>query len=127
MRTATFLAIVILVPCATTVADENRPAALVLKDATIFDSVAGKLLPRRMVVIAGETIESIGTPEQPAKIPPGARTIDCSGKYVIPGLIDAHVHLVHLADRTHVTGDEFLPLFLAAGVTSVRSTGDAIV
>ncbi len=37
------------------------------------------------------------------------------------------MHLVHLADRTHVTGDEFLPLCLAAGVTSVRSAGDAIV
>ena len=49
------------------------------------------------------------------------------GKYALPGLIDAHVHLVHVSDFARVTGDELLPLFLAAGVTSVRSTGDEIV
>jgi hypothetical protein len=37
------------------------------------------------------------------------------------------VHLVHLANRSHVTGDQFLPMFLAAGVTSVRDAGDEIV
>jgi hypothetical protein len=123
----TLMAIVLSGSVNASLADENHPAVLVLRDATIFDSAAGKMLPHRTVVIAGDVIEAIGTPEQPAKIPPKARTIDCSGRYVIPGLIDAHVHLVHLADRTHVTGDEYLPLFLAAGVTSVRSTGDAIV
>jgi len=85
------------------------------------------MLPHRTLVLAGERIQGIGTPDKPVEIPAGARTIEGAGKFVIPGLIDAHVHLVHLADRTHVTGDEFLPLFLAAGVTSVRSAGDAIV
>lgn len=127
MRVASLWAFVSFVPFVAALAEEKSPAAVVLKDATIFDSAAGKMLPHRTVVIAGESIAAIGTPEQPAKIPPNARTIDCAGKFVIPGLIDAHVHLVHLVDRTHVTGDEFLPLFLAAGVTSVRSTGDAIV
>ena len=53
--------------------------------------------------------------------------IDGRDKYALPGLIDAHVHLVHVSDFAHVTGDEVLPLYLAAGVTSVRSTGDEIV
>src|SRR5207249_2442192 len=48
-------------------------------------------------------------------------------KFAIPGLIDAHVHVVHVLDFAHVTGDEVLPLYLAAGVTSIRSTGDEIV
>jgi len=34
---------------------------------------------------------------------------------------------VHLADRSHVTGDQFLPMFLANGVTAVRDAGDEIV
>ena len=42
-------------------------------------------------------------------------------------LIDAHVHLVHVLNFARVTADEILPLYLAAGVTSVRSTGDEIV
>jgi hypothetical protein len=59
-------------------------------------------------------------------VPAGAQIIEGKGKFLIPGLIDAHVHLVHLSDRTHVMGQEFLPMFLGAGVTSVRSTGDAV-
>ena len=60
-------------------------------------------------------------------MPPDATRIDGRGKFALPGLIDAHVHLVHVLDFAHVTGDEVLPLYLAAGVTSIRSTGDEIV
>jgi len=123
MRFALFVA-ACLVHCAVTAAE--RPP-LVLRDAAVFDTATGTMLPKRTVVIENGIISAIGTREQPATIPDGATVVEARGKYVIPGLIDAHVHLVHLADRTHVTGDEFLPLFLAAGVTSVRSAGDAIV
>jgi len=44
-----------------------------------------------------------------------AQLVDCRGKFLLPGLIDAHVHLVHLANRSHVTGDQVLPMFLANG------------
>jgi hypothetical protein len=100
---------------------------LVIRGAAVFDAASGSLRPQRTIVIEGERIRAIGSPEDPVTVPSGARIIEAAGKYVLPGLIDAHVHLVHLADRTRVTGDEFLPLFLAAGVTSVRSAGDAIV
>ncbi len=100
---------------------------LAIRNAAIFDAATGTMLPERTILIQGERIAAVGSPDRPLAIPDGADVVDASGKYVIPGLIDAHVHLVHLADRTHVTGDEFLPLFLAAGVTSVRSAGDAIV
>ena len=60
-------------------------------------------------------------------MPADAVHIDGGGKFALPGLIDAHVHLVHVLDFAHVTGDEVLPLYLAAGVTSIRSTGDEIV
>src|SRR5207253_1962705 len=53
--------------------------------------------------------------------------VEAKGKFLIPGLIDAHVHVVQILAEAHITGDEILPLFLAAGVTSVRSTGDEIV
>src|SRR5262249_27293683 len=83
--------------------------------------------PSRTSVVSGETIAAVGTPEQPAAVPPGAIVLDGKGKFVIPGLIDAHVHLVHRLNYAHVTGDEVLPLYLANGVTSVRDTGDEIV
>ena len=94
---------------------------------TMFDSVAGKMLPDRSILIEARKIKAIGTPEHPLKIPEGAKVIDAKGKFIIPGLIDAHVHLVHRLNFAHVTADEILPAFLAAGVTSVRDTGDEIV
>src|SRR5262245_42099464 len=108
-------------------AEEPSPQAVVIRDVSIFDTKTGTMLPNHTVVVEGALIKDVGNAQSPVSVPVRARTIDGTGKYLIPGLIDAHVHLVHLADRTHVTGDEFLPLFLAAGVTSVRSTGDAIV
>ena len=85
------------------------------------------MLSERTILIEGDRIRAVGTPTKPLAIPKAARILDGKGKFVIPGLIDAHVHLVHLSHFMHVTGDEFLPMFLAAGVTTVRSTGDPIV
>jgi imidazolonepropionase-like amidohydrolase len=112
---------------------------LIIKHCSVFDSVSGKMLPDRTVVVFGGRILSVLGPNEHSAIDAiegayitnaGARStkrIDGRGKFLIPGLIDAHVHLVHVLDYAHVTGDEVLPLYLAAGVTSVRSTGDEIV
>src|SRR5882762_9036619 len=104
-------------------ADEQKPLAL--KGGAVFDPVKGILQPERTILIEGSRIRAVMGPE--GRLPPDSRVIDCRGKFIIPGLIDAHVHLVHLADLSHVAGDQFLPMFLANGVTSVRDTGDAIV
>jgi imidazolonepropionase-like amidohydrolase len=100
--------------------------AVVIRDATVFDPASGTMQPHRTVVIEGDAIRAVGTQEKPAAIPAGARVLDGRGRFVLPGLIDAHVHLVHRLNFAHVTGDEVLPLFLAYGVTSVRDTGDEI-
>jgi hypothetical protein len=93
----------------------------------MLDVARGEMLPARTVILDSGKIRAIGTPETPVKMPPAARTIAGEGKFLIPGLIDAHVHLVHVLDSCKVTGDEVLPLFVAAGVTSVRDIGDEIV
>src|SRR5947207_15168360 len=107
--------------------DGNAAPALAtsvaITNVSVFDSVNEQMLPPQSVVIEGDRIQAVG-PSVP--IPQGAQVCDGHGQFLIPGLIDAHVHLVHLSDRTHVAGEEFLPMFLGAGVTSVRSTGDAV-
>ena len=100
---------------------------LVVKGGSLFDPVAGRLAPVQAIVIDGDKVVAVGTPPKPVDIPKGSRVIDATGKFILPGLIDAHVHLVHRLNFARVTGDEVLPLFLAAGVTSVRDTGDEIV
>jgi hypothetical protein len=94
-----------------------------ITNVSVFHSEKERMLPSQVVVVVGDRIQAVAAA---APIPPGAQVIDGEGRFLIPGLIDAHVHVVHLSDRTHVAGEEFLPLFLGAGVTSVRSTGDAV-
>jgi hypothetical protein len=106
---------------------EEGPGPVVIRDCSIFDVERGLMLPNRTVVLLDGKIQSIGTSQTPVESPPGATTIEAKGKFLIPGLIDAHVHVVQILASAHITGDEILPLFLAAGVTSVRSTGDEIV
>jgi imidazolonepropionase-like amidohydrolase len=100
---------------------------LVINGGTVFDAITGKMLSERVILIEGTRIKAIGTTQAPPVIPEGARVLDTRGKFILPGLIDAHVHLVHRLNFAHVTGDEVLPAFLAAGVTGVRDTGDEIV
>ena len=103
------------------------PPTLVLRGGTVFNAQTGKMIADQTILIRGERIEAVGPRSSLPAIPRGAHVLDLRGKFVIPGLIDAHVHLVHQLDDAHLTGDEILPLFLAAGVTSIRDTGDSIV
>ncbi len=99
--------------------------AVALRGFSVFDPVEKRMLPERTVVLREGVIESVA--EGKARIPRGARVIEGKGKFLIPGLIDAHVHLVHQTDFAHMTPEEVLPWHLAYGVTSLRDTGDEIV
>ena len=63
----------------------------VISNVNIVDVKTGRLLPGQTIVINGEKIEQVGPS---AKIKPiaGAKTIDGSGKYLMPGMTDAHIH-----------------------------------
>lgn len=120
-----FFAVIACVVGRAALAEAPRPT--VLRDCSILDVAKGEMLPGRTVVLVDGKIRAIGTADAPVEVPAGALTIEAKGKYLIPGLIDAHVHLVHILACTHMTGDAILPFFIAAGVTSVRDTGDEVV
>ena len=121
-RLATILLLVLALPQPT-----RAQSSVIIQGATVFDSHQAVMRPNRTIVIVGDRIQSVTSDRVEISLPKGAKIIDGKGKYVIPGLIDAHVHVVHLSHFMHLTGDEFLPMFVAAGVTTVRSTGDPIV
>ena len=127
MNTITTIAVLLFATLTSSVS--YAESALAIVNCTVFnpEAVEQPLRENRTILIRGDRIVAIWGPGEPNEIPPDAKRIDGRGKFALPGLIDAHVHLVHVSNFSHVTGDELLPLFLAAGVTSVRSTGDEIV
>jgi imidazolonepropionase-like amidohydrolase len=104
---------------------------LILHNATVIDGTGAPPRPNVDVVIRGETIAEVA-PSATVVHPPDARVIDATGKYVIPGLVDMHAHL--LANVWNEKGEieprydraatlEHLRLFLRFGVTTVRDPG----
>jgi imidazolonepropionase-like amidohydrolase len=65
----------------------------VLTGGTIIDGNGGKPIADGVLVIDGKRIQAVG-PRGRVTIPAGAEVIDVRGKYIVPGLMDANVHLV---------------------------------
>jgi imidazolonepropionase-like amidohydrolase len=70
---------------------DDRP--IVLKPARVFDGIAVKPHEGWVVVVRGDRIVSAG-PAAKIKVPPKARVIDLPGSTLLPGLIDAHTHVL---------------------------------
>jgi imidazolonepropionase-like amidohydrolase len=96
-------------------------APLVLAHVTIIDVTRGRALPDRTVVISGERIADI---YESARVTPvkGSQRVDATGKFLIPGLWDAHVHLANL-NVPNWGRKVSLPLLVANGITGVRDMG----
>jgi imidazolonepropionase-like amidohydrolase len=62
-----------------------------LTGATVIDGTGRAAIPNAVVLVRGERIACVGTAAQCA-VPADARRVDLTGRYVTPGLIDAHVH-----------------------------------
>jgi len=94
----------------------NRTSTLV-DHVLMFDSVAGKYVPNRAVLIADGKVAAVG-PAGSISAPAGATVIDGRGKTLLPGLWDSH---------QHIGGDDFNALQnVATGMTNYRSPGTMI-
>jgi imidazolonepropionase-like amidohydrolase len=85
-----------------------------ITDVTVINPRNGTVSDHRTVIVSGNRIVRIQS--RADHLSKGSALIDGSGKYLIPGLWDAHVHLSK-------AGAISLPLFVANGVTGVRDMG----
>jgi imidazolonepropionase-like amidohydrolase len=92
---------------------------LVIEHVTVVDVERGVLLRDRNVEVTGRRITAVdsGRVRRAA-----ARRVDGSGKFVIPGLWDMHVHVLPDDRRPHAL-ERWFPALLATGVTGVRDMG----
>jgi len=75
-------------------AASNEKIALI--NGTLINPGTADVVPNAVIVIDGDQISAVG--KQGASTPEGARTIDCKGKFILPGYVDAHVHFFQSGD-----------------------------
>jgi imidazolonepropionase-like amidohydrolase len=114
----------------------QSPGPIVLKAARVFTSTSDRPLAPGMVVIEGDHIKEVG---QNVTVPPGAQVIDLGDSTLLPGFIDAHVHMsMEMSDDWYrdfyqgafrfpaeqaLYAAKYARVTLEAGFTTVRDLG----
>jgi imidazolonepropionase-like amidohydrolase len=110
MRTRIFGSLALALPLLA-VAASAHAQDLALTNAHVVNVADGTITENATIVIRAGRIESV---ESGGAAPAGLESVDVSGMYVSPGLMDAHVHIGSVAQAKRA---------LASGVTTVRSMG----
>lgn len=111
----------------------DEGSSVLLRNASVLDPGRGEIIPDRAVLVRGDEIAEVGDAGIAA---PDARVIDVRGRVVMPGLIDAHVHVTsYTADLAAAA--EYSPSYVTAraghilrgmldrGFTTVRDAAGA--
>lgn len=96
-------------------------SVLAITHVTVIDATGVPPQSDMTVLVAGHRIVAVGL-SQSVHVPSDAQIVDGGGKYLVPGLVDSHVHLTG-AGEPNGSRRFFLPLLLANGITTVRDMG----
>lgn len=91
----------------------REPADLVIENARLVNVFTGEIEPGSAVAVRGPWIARVAR-EAADVVGPQTRRIDAAGRYLTPGLIDAHTHLAWIA-----CAPEVVPYAIASGVTTM--------
>ncbi len=107
------IALVHAAPGATTA----RADDILVRDVGLVDVTTGQVRAKSDILVRGERIAAIGaTGSTP---PAGARVVEGSGRFAIPGLSEMHAHVPPPAEQ-RALGEDYLRLYVANGVTTIR-------
>jgi imidazolonepropionase-like amidohydrolase len=115
-RFVLIIALLVLAPCVSQAQDVTA-----IRAGTLLDVGTGQTTQNVVILVRGNRIEAMGTS---VAIPDGARVVDLSDKFVLPGLMDAHTHLLIQPDYS--TNNPILyksiPYRTAEGIAAARAT-----
>jgi imidazolonepropionase-like amidohydrolase len=74
-----------------------RAEKIALSGATVINPADGKTIANAVLLTDGDRIAAVGSAGD-VQLPPQVRRIDCTGKFILPGYIDTHVHFFQSAD-----------------------------
>jgi imidazolonepropionase-like amidohydrolase len=81
---------------------ESTSSAIALVGGRLIDGTGAAPVPKATVIIDGDKIRQAGPADQ-VQVPVGADRLDVTGKTLMPGLIDAHVHLLGIKSMNQMT------------------------
>jgi len=122
---------------------KSRAEKVALTGATVINPADGKTIAHAVLLTDGDRIAAVGSADD-VQLPAQVRRIDCSGKFILPGYIDTHVHFFQSADvftrpdvvdltsvrpykeegawiKSHL--DDTFARYLRSGITSVIDVG----
>ena len=97
--------------------EKSSDSRLFISNVNVINLETGKEVPHRTVIVSGERIAEVKDNKE-VKPPTGAKIVDGTGKYLIPGLWDMHVHAMYTPRL-----ESWMPLFVANGVLGIRDMG----
>jgi imidazolonepropionase-like amidohydrolase len=101
------------------------PRTVLLRPSGVFDAATGRIEAGVVVLVRGDRIAAVGTPEQ-VRVPDGAEVVELRGLTLLPGFIDAHSHvLLHPYNETSWENQvlrESLGLRVARATVHLRNT-----
>ncbi len=102
----------------------SNSKTIAITNVTVIDGTGSGAQPNLTVIVKDKKIAEVG-PSASVSIPHGAKVINGTGKFLIPGLADMHIHLTGAGEPTG-SREFIIPLLIANGITTVRDMGGRV-